>query len=162
MHQPSRHLRARGWLPAGVIAALVLVAFTLVSLAAAAGQSDVAAARCRSALKLPAERTSPSGNFFYLEGCSVSKTVANFEMKVCTSAHTPADTAIDPALFTVSLSGGGVVSESVAAAKSPAIVLKPMKPLECVEGWLGFDLPSGKVAAVLEYDYKGVISWKVG
>jgi len=83
-------------------------------------------------------------------------------MKVCTSAHTPPGTAIDPMLFTLSLKTGGTVSESTGAAKSPALVLKPLKPLQCDEGWLGFSVPKGKNAAALEYDYNGTISWKVG
>jgi hypothetical protein len=117
------------------------------------------------ALKLPAERTSPTGNYFTLEAYvapTSSKRIANFEMKVCTSKHTPADTAIDPALFTLSLAHGGTVSESVGVAKSPAMVLKPLKALECTEGWLGFTVPSGKSVSTLEYDYNGKISWAVG
>jgi hypothetical protein len=117
------------------------------------------------ALKLPAERTSPTGNYFTLEAYvapTSSKRVANFEVKVCTSKHTPADTAIDPPLFTLSLAHGGTVAESVAIAKAPAMVLKPLKPLECTEGWLGFSVPSGKSVSTLEYDYNGKISWAVG
>ena len=116
-------------------------------------------------LKLPTERTSPTGNFFTLEAYvppTASKRVANFEMKVCTSKHTPADTAIDPALFTLSLAHGGTVSESVAVADSPAMVFKPLKPQQCTEGWLGFKVPKGKSVATLEYDYNGTISWAVG
>ena len=116
-------------------------------------------------LKLPTERTSPTGNFFTLEAYvapTKSKHVANFEMKVCTSKHTPANTAIDPALFSLSLAHGGTVTESPAVAKSPAMVLKPLKPLECTEGWLGFSVPKGKTVSTLEYDYNGTISWAVG
>lgn len=118
-----------------------------------------------AALKLPTERTSPTGNYFTLEAYvapTSSKRVANFEMKVCTSKHTPADTAIDPALFTLSLAHGGTVRESIALARSPAIVLKPLKPLQCTEGWLGFSVPKGKGVSTLEYDYNGKISWTVG
>lgn len=116
-------------------------------------------------LKLPSERTSATGNYFTLEvyaAPTASKRVANFEMKVCTSKHTPADTAIDPALFTLRLAHGGSVAESVAVAKPPAMVLKPLKPLQCTEGWLGFRVPKGKAVSTLEYDYNGRISWAVG
>jgi hypothetical protein len=116
-------------------------------------------------LKLPSKRTSATGNYFTLEAYvapTSSKRVANFEMKVCTSKHTPADTAIDPALFTLRLGHGGSVAESVAAAKSPAMMLKPLKPLQCTEGWLGFKVPKGKTVSTLEYDYNGRISWAVG
>ena len=116
-------------------------------------------------LKLPSERTSPTGNFFTLEAYvapTASKPVANFKMKVCTSSHTPADTAIDPALFSLSLSGGASASESVLDAKSPAMLLKPLKKLQCTEGWLGFSVAKGKTVSTLEYDYNGKISWDVG
>ena len=120
----------------------------------------------RAALKLPIERTSPTGNYFTLEAYvapTAVKRAANFEMKVCTSKHTPADTAIDPALFTLSLAdGGGTVAESVAVAKAPAMVLKPLKPLQCTEGWLGFRVAARKVVSSLEYDYNGRISWAIG
>jgi hypothetical protein len=116
-------------------------------------------------LKLPSERTSATGNYFTLEAYvapSSSKRIANFEMKVCTSKHTPADTAIDPALFTLRIAHGGSLAESIAVAKSPAMVLKPLKPLQCTEGWLGFRVPKGKAVSTLEYDYNGRISWTTG
>jgi hypothetical protein len=88
--------------------------------------------------------------------------VANFEVKVCTSAHTPAGTAIEPSFFTLSLVHGGSVTESASAAKRPALVAKPLRALQCAEGWLGFKVPSGKSVSALEYDYNGTISWAVG
>lgn len=131
-----------------------------VALALALALPTTAAAK----LKLPSKRTSPTGNFFTLEAYvapTASKRVANFEMKVCTSKHTPADTEIDPALFTLRL-GHGSVAESIAVAKAPAMVLKPLKPLQCTEGWLGFRVPKGKAVSTLEYDYNGRISWATG
>jgi len=116
-------------------------------------------------LKLPSKRISPTRNYFTLEAYAAptsSKRVANFEMKVCTSKHTPAHTAIDPALFTLRLGRGGSVAESTAVAKSPAMVLRPLKPLQCAEGWLGFRVPKGKAVSTLEYDYNGRISWAIG
>jgi hypothetical protein len=133
--------------------------------AAALALSLAVPATAVAALKLPAERTSPTGNFFTLEAYvapTSSKPVANFEVKVCTSAHTPSGTAIEPAFFTLSLAHGGALTESVAAAKSPAIVLKPLRPLQCTEGWLGFRVPKGKSPSTLEYEYNGKISWNVG
>jgi hypothetical protein len=142
-----------------------LAAAVAVTLALAPATTSAASKRPTTKLKLPAERTSPTGNFFTLEAYvapTSSHRVANFEMKVCTSAHTPSSTAIDPSFFTLSLSGGGTVAESVAVAKSPAIVVKPLKPLECIEGWLGFSIPSGKTVSTLEYEYNGKIAWNVG
>ena len=142
----------------GLLAVVAAVALSLAPLAAVAtaGQGK---------LKLPAERTSPTGNFFTLEAYHApisSKAVAEFSVKVCTSAHTPANTHIDPALFTLALSQGGSVAESAAAASTPPLILKPLKPLQCAQGWLGFTVPKGKTVLKLEYDYNGAISWAVG
>jgi hypothetical protein len=143
----------------------LFAAVTAVALSLAPLSSGAAREHAVAHLKLPAERTSPTGNFFTLEAYHAptsSKAVAEFEMKVCTSAHTPADTAIDPALFTLSLAHGGSVAESTTTAKSPALLLKPLKALQCAEGWLGFTVPKGKAVSKLEYDYNGTIAWSVG
>ena len=137
-------------------------ALALVALTSAAADANRTAPL---KLKLPAERTSPTGNFFTLKAYiapTASKHVAEFDMKVCTSAHTPSYTAIEPSFFTLSLAQGGIVMESVSAAKQPAMVMKPLKPLQCTEGWLGFNVPKGKTVSALVYEYNGKISWKVG
>jgi len=123
------------------------------------------AAASAGTLKLPAARTSSTGNYFTLEAYdapSASKPDAEFEMKVCTSSHTPPDTALDAALFTLDVSGGSSLTESPGAAKSPAIVVTPLRPKQCTEGWLGFAVPKGKTVETLVYDHNGTISWKVG
>jgi len=142
----------------GFLAGVAVVALSLApTTSASVGRA--------ATLKLPAERTSPTGNYFTLEAYAAptsSKPIANFEMKVCTSAHTPSYTAIEPSFFTLSLAQGGTVHESIAVAKSPAMVPKPLPPLHCTEGWLGFSIPKGKTVSTLEYQYNGKISWKVG
>jgi len=156
-------LLTRRRIAAGLCAAAAL-ALTLALLSAAA-PAAAANRQATTKLKLPAERTSPTGNFFTLEAYiapSASKPVANFEVKVCTSAHTPAGTALEPSFFTLSLAQGGIVAESTRAAKSPALVPTPLRPKQCTQGWLGFSVPKGKTAAKLEYEYNGLISWTVG
>jgi hypothetical protein len=155
---PSAPTRRRS----GAAFAAAALALSLVALTASGA---LAGERATTKLKLPAERTSPTGNFFTLEAYvapSASKPVASFQVKVCTSAHTPAGTAIQPAFFTLSLTHGGTLTESTSAAKSPALVLTPLKPKQCAEGWLGFSVPKGKTVAKLEYEYNGMISWTVG
>jgi hypothetical protein len=154
-------LLTRRRIAAGLCAAAALALAPL----SAAAPAVAATPRATSKLKLPAERTSPTGNFFTLEAYvapSASKPVANFEVKVCTSAHTPAGTALEPSFFTLSLAQGGIVAESTRAAKSPALVPTPLRPKQCTQGWLGFSVPKGKTAAKLEYEYNGLISWTVG
>lgn len=140
-----------------------LVGAAVVALSFA--QTTSASVGRASRLKLPAERTSPTGNYFTLEAYvppTSSRPVANFRVKVCTSAHTPAYTAIEPSFFTLSLVRGGTIHESIVLARPPAIVPKPLPPLHCTEGWLGFSVPKGKTVSTLEYQYNGKISWKVG
>ena len=140
----------------------ILVAALATLLAASA---PVLASSRSKKLALPAERTSPTGNFFTLEAYVAPTShnrVANFEMKVCTSKHTPSYTEIVPSFFTLILAGGARLPETVAVAKSPAIVIRPLKPLQCTQGWLGFVVPSGKSVSTLEYQYNGKIAWKVG
>ena len=154
-------LLTRRRIAAGLCAAAALALAPL----SAAAPAVAATPRATSKLKLPAERTSPTGNFFTLEAYvapSASKPVANFEVKVCTSAHTPAGTALEPSFFTLSLAQGGIVAESTRADKSPALVPTPLRPKQCTQGWLGFSVPKGKTAAKLEYEYNGLISWTVG
>jgi hypothetical protein len=156
----SRSTLTRRHIGVLVCACAAAAAVALVPVASAAAHRQATAK-----LKLPAERTSATGNFFTLEAYvapTSSKPVANFEMKVCTSAHTPAGTAIEPAFFTLSLTQGGSLTESVGVAKSPQLVPKPLKALQCDEGWLGFSVPKGKTVLKLEYDYKSTISWAVG
>jgi hypothetical protein len=138
--------------------------FAVAAATAALVLMPIATANAKG-LHLPAKRTSPTGNFFTLEkyiAPTAARRVAEFDMKVCTSAHTPAGTAIDPELFTLALGRVGSAAESVALAKSPALTLKPLKAKECDSGWLGFAVPQGRSVSALVYDYNGAISWKVG
>jgi len=156
-------LLTRRRIAAGLCAAAAL-ALTLALLSAAA-PAAAANRQATTKLKLPAERTSPTGNFFTLEAYiapSASKPVANFEVKVCTSAHTPAGTRDRAVVLHARLTQGGSVAESVRAAKSPALVPTPLRPKQCAQGWLGFSVPKGKTASKLEYEYNGLISWTVG
>src|ERR1700722_13251095 len=92
-----------------------------------------APARTSFKVKLPSEQTSTTGNFFTLEAYdppTKSSSTANFEMKVCTSDHTPTDTTLVPEFFQATLSGGGTLVESPAIARSPALEVKPLGRLQ--------------------------------
>jgi hypothetical protein len=67
-----------------------------------------------------------------------------------------------PSFFTLRLVHGGSLDDSASVAKRPALVAKPLRPLRCAAGWLGFAAPSGKSVSALEYVYNGTISWAVG
>ncbi len=133
--------------------------------AAAAAVSAANVRGASSILQLPAERTSPTGNFFTLEAYdppTATSPYANFEMKVCASANTPAGTSVEPALFTLSLSAGTSLMESPFGALQPILAPSPLAPNQCVEGWLSFTVPPGGTVSTLEYSYNGTISWTVG
>lgn len=142
----------------GVLAAALAVSVVAVAPAAAKKPAP-------SKPKYPWEQTSSTGNFFTLEAYDPpgkGSTTANFEMKVCTSDHTPAGTALEPLFFQVALSGGGgMVIESPTIAKSPALKPTPLGKKQCVEGWLGFAVPSGKSVASLVYIYGKRLTWTI-
>jgi hypothetical protein len=140
--------------------AAATLAVSLIAIVPAA-----APAKTSSKLKLPSEQTSTTGNFFTLEAYdppTKSSSTANFEMKVCTSDHTPTETEIVPEFFQATLSGGGSLAESPAIAKSPALEVKPLGKLQCVEGWLGFAVPHGKSISALVYIHQKHLTWSVG
>jgi hypothetical protein len=148
--------RRRGLL--GLAAATLAV--TIVAIVPVA-----APAKTSLTLKLPSEQTSTTGNFFTLEAYdppTKSSSTANFEMKVCTSDHTPTDTTLVPEFFQATLSGGGSLVESPAIAKSPALEVKPLGKLQCVQGWLGFAVPHGKSVSALIYIHQKHLTWSVG
>jgi hypothetical protein len=150
--RPSRTSSRAAWL---------LVATTATLAMAPIG---IASATTKAGLKLPAEHTSSTGNLFTLEKYApptASKAVAGFEMKACTSAHTPPGTVIEPSLFTLRLSSG-VATESASLAQKPALLVKPLKPVQCVEGWLAFSVPKNKTVVALTYEYNGKLIWTVG
>jgi hypothetical protein len=111
--------------------------------------------------KLPAVRTTPTGNFITLESFTTSGKTADAEVKVCTSAHTPKDTAVDPYFFTLRLNNKATVAIMPVAAKSPSLRLTPLGADKCLEGWISFAVPATAKPAQLVYTYGAPISWNV-
>jgi hypothetical protein len=119
-----------------------------------------------SAVKLPKRLTTPTGNAItlYAYDAPTSKSaVASAQVQVCTSAHTPKGSGVDPAFFALKLTNGKTVSLSPHAAHKPALVLQALAASQCsVKGWISFDVPTGDHVAALDYSYHGTISWSLG
>jgi len=119
-----------------------------------------------SGIKLPMQLTTPVGNFITLytfDQPTAANPVANANVKICTSAHTPEPTYAYPPFFSVTLATGASSPYTQSASQSPALAITSMTPLQCVQGWVGFDVPGGTKVTDLVYTYKGTpITWKVG
>jgi hypothetical protein len=121
----------------------------------------VAAASALGApVKLPRTLKTPTGNFITLYAVKTSGGHTMADVKVCTSASTPAGTAVIPSFYSLRLSNGSSVRPG-AAVKSPALVMTLLKPLQCVRGWLSFAVPKGASATALVYTYGAPVVWQL-
>jgi hypothetical protein len=108
--------------------------------------------------------TTPTGNFITLyafDKPTAKLHVANADVSICASAHTPAGTEAIPFFFTLGLTNGSSVRVSLAAAKSPALKTTPLGPKQCARGWISFAVPKGAHASALLYTYGKPIKWKL-
>jgi hypothetical protein len=128
--------------------AVLLVALVLAATAAGA--------------KLPMQLTTPTGNFITLFAFGTSGQVANADVRICTSAHTPVGTEAIPFFFSLRLSNGSSVRVAAASSKSPALHVTPLGPKQCVRGWISFAVPKGSHPAALVYTYGKPIEWELG
>jgi hypothetical protein len=138
------------------LAAAVLVASGL--LASAAG------AYVDAKVKLPARHTTSTGNYVTFQaydGPTAHDDTASAEVEICTSAHTPKDTAAVPSFFVLKLTSGIVLPILGKAAKTPALKLTPLGPKQCVSGWISFYVPKGTTVSALVYTYGKAISWSL-
>jgi hypothetical protein len=139
-------------------------ATAVIGLLATLASPALAGSHPAAAVKLPDRLKTPTGNYITLEafdGPSGSSRTASARVEVCTSAHTPKDSGADPYFFTLRLTDGKTLAISPRAAKSPALVLTPLAPDQCVTGWISFALPGGATASQLVYTYVKPISWSL-
>ena len=111
-------------------------------------------------VKLPKTLKTPTGNFITLYAVKTGGGYASADIKVCTSAHTPAGTMVIPSFYSLHLSNGSSVRYG-AAVKSPALQMTPLGPKQCARGWLSFPVPKGATPAALVYTYGAPITWKL-
>jgi hypothetical protein len=138
------------------LVAAILVASGL--LASAAG------AHVDAKVKLPARRVTSTGNYVTLQaysGPTARSATASAEVEVCTSAHTPRDTAAVPSFFVLKLTSHTVLPILAKAARTPALKLTPLGPKQCVSGWISFYVPKGATVSALVYSYGKPISWSL-
>ncbi|MGD0198831.1 MAG: hypothetical protein ABSC56_13110 [Solirubrobacteraceae bacterium] len=138
-------------------------AITALALGALVSATSAASASATTLVKLPKKITTPTGNFITLyayDAPSSKSPVASVEVQVCTSAHTPKGTGVDPAFFTLKLTSGSSLTMAAKSAHSPQLPAQPLGPSQCgTKGWISFDVPSGKTVEELQYEYNGLISW---
>jgi Flp pilus assembly protein TadG len=140
---------------ATLVAAILVASALLVATAGAHVDTKV---------KLPASRTTSTGNSITLQaynGPTARNATASAEVRVCTSAHTPKDTAAVPSFFVLKLTSGTVLPILGKAAKTPALKLTPLGPKQCVSGWISYYVPKGTTVSALVYTYGKPISWSL-
>jgi hypothetical protein len=138
------------------LAAAILVASGLLA--------SAAAAHVDTKVKLPARRITSTGNYITLQaydGPTARNATASADVEVCTSAHTPKDTAAVPSFFVLKLTSRTVLPILGKAARTPALKLTPLGPKQCVSGWISFYVPKGATVSALVYSYGRPISWSL-
>ena len=141
------------------------IAVALLAGASLIGAASAAFAAPAKPVKLPKTLATAIGNtvtLYAYDAPSSKHTVASVQVEVCASSHTPKDTAVDPAFFTLKLTNGSALSMASTAAHAPPLAYQPLRPNQCsTKGWLSFDVPSGKSVAALDYTYKTTLSWSL-
>ncbi len=134
-----------------VIAALVLLLFST---------SPV------QAQQLGQKQTTSSGHVVTVYSVSWPTPLSSVsaDVEVCAGAKAPADSFAFPSFFQVHFADGGAIGSS-GSKKQPTLERTPLKPGQCVRGWLDFAVTSGQKPTVIRYhemssDNK-VIEWPV-
>jgi hypothetical protein len=133
-------------------------------LVAAGLLASTAGAHVDAKVKLPARRTTSTQNYITLQaydGPTAHSATASAEVQICTSAHTPKNTAAVPSFFVLKLKSGTILPILAKAAKTPALKLTPLGPKQCVTGWISFYVPKGATVSALVYTYGKAISWSL-
>ncbi len=121
----------------------------------------LAGAAAAGGVKLPKQQTTPTGNFITLYAFQSAGSAASADVKICTSAHTPAGTEAIPQFFTLKLSNRTIVHLTTLSPKSPALRVTPLGPRQCVRGWITFAVPRGGHPSELLYSYGTPLVWRI-
>ncbi len=112
------------------------------------------------------KRTTASGNTVTVYSISWPTPVSSVtaDVEVCAGANAPSNTIAFPSFFQVHFADGGAIG-SYGSSKKPTFEKTPLKPRQCVRGWLDFAVTSGQKPTVLHYHELGAdkkpIDWPV-
>jgi hypothetical protein len=112
------------------------------------------------------KQTTSSGHIVTVYSISWPTPVSSVsaDVEVCAGPKAPAESFAFPSFFQVHFADGGAIG-SYGSKKQPTLERTPLKPGQCVRGWLDFAVTSGQKPTVVRYhemsaDHK-VIEWPV-
>jgi hypothetical protein len=118
------------------------------------------------AQQLGQKQSTASGNLVTVYSISWPTPVSSVsaDVEVCAGPTAPANTFAFPSFFQLHFADGGAIAP-YGSKKQPTLERTPLKPKECVRGWLDFAVTSGQKPTVIRYhemsgEKKG-IEWSV-
>jgi len=118
------------------------------------------------AQRLGQKQSTASGNLVTVYSISWPTPVSSVsaDVEVCAGPKAPANTFAFPSFFQLHFADGGAIAP-YGSKKQPTLERTPLKPKECVRGWLDFAVTSGQKPTVIRYHEmsgeKKVIEWPV-
>lgn len=116
--------------------------------------------------QLGQKQSTASGNLVTVYSISWPTPVSSVsaDVEVCAGPMAPANTFAFPSFFQLHFADGGAIAP-YGSKKQPTLERTPLKPKECVRGWLDFAVTSGQKPTVIRYHEvsaeKKVIEWPV-
>ncbi len=112
------------------------------------------------------KQTTSSGHLVAVYSISWATPVSSVsaDVEVCAGPNAPAESFAFPSFFQLHFADGGAIG-SYGSKKQPTLERTPLKPGQCVRGWLDFAVTSGQKPTVVRYHEKSsegkVIEWPV-
>jgi hypothetical protein len=140
------------------IALLLISAFAILLCSTLPAQAQ--------AQQLGQKQSTASGNLVTVYSISWPTPVSSVsaDVEVCAGPKAPANTFAFPSFFQLHFADGGAIAP-YGSKKQPTLERTPLKPKECVRGWLDFAVTSGQKPTVIRYHEmsgeKKVVEWPV-
>ena len=126
--------------------------FTTFGLAALALRAVIASAQQR----YPDKRTTASGDVVTIYSIAAPPAgnaggMVSADVEVCASEHASEDGHAFPSYFQLHFADKGVIGEGLALPGKPPLEITPLKPKQCVRGWMNFAVTPGQVPVSIHY-----------
>ncbi len=118
------------------------------------------------AQRLGQKQSTASGNVVTVYSISWPTPISSVsaDVEVCAGPSAPANSFAFPSFFQLHFVDGGAIA-SYGSKNQPTLERTPLKPKQCVRGWLDFAVTSGQKPTVIRYHEmsadKKVIEWPV-
>jgi len=118
------------------------------------------------AQRLGEKRTTETGHVVTVYSISWPTPISSVtaDVEVCAGPGAPSSSFAFPSFFQLHFADGGVIA-SYGSKKQPTLEKTPLKPNQCVRGWLDFAVTSGQKPVAIRYHEVGQdkkpIEWPV-